>query len=267
MRVILAATIASFLLMGKAQAHEFWIDARDYSVDPRAVIEADLRVGQEFEGQAYGYFPQSYTRFEVWMGDEVRPVEGRMGDTPALSMEGLPDGLAVVAFEAVTATITYDNWEQFVNFAEHKDFGDIAAMQDARGLPRVDFTETYTRHAKALIAIGAGAGADQELGLTIEIVALANPYTDDISGGLPVQVFYLGAAQGDVQVELFERAPDDTVEITLHRTNADGIAMLPVRAGYEYLADHVVLEPIEPETNNGAVWHSYWAALTFGVAG
>lgn len=265
MRLLIAATIASFALMGKAPAHEFWIDALDYAVPEGDVIAGDLRVGQEFEGSPFSFIPRTFTRFDVTMGGETRPVDRRLGDLPALVMADLPEGLAIVAHETTTSRLTYSEWDRFVRFAEHKDFGDIAALHDGRGLSRDNFVETYSRHVKALIAVGAGMGADRALGLTTEIVALANPYTDDVSAGLPVQVFYLGEVRADVQVELFDRAPDGTVTITLHRTNGDGIAVLPVRPGHEYLADHVVLEPVEPEAEGDPVWHSYWAALTFGV--
>ncbi|MEM9755530.1 MAG: DUF4198 domain-containing protein [Pseudomonadota bacterium] len=266
MRTVLALTLAGFLAYGKAQAHEFWIDALGYAVPPGTTIAGDLRVGSEFEGVSNAYVPRHFTRFEVWLDGEARPVERRIGDLPALVMEGLPEGLAIVAHETTSSRLTYaDEWDRFLGFAEHKDFGDVAALHDGRGLSRDRFVETFSRHAKSLIAVGAGAGQDFEIGLTIEIVALANPYTDDLTAGLPVQVFYEGATQADVQVELFDRAPDGTVTITLHRTDADGIAVLPVEAGHTYLADHVVLEPVEPEEETGPVWHSYWASLTFAV--
>jgi len=264
MRVLLFATIASFAVVGKSPAHEFWIDALDYAVEPGELIAGDLRVGQEFEGAPYSFIPRSFTRFDVITGADLRPVERRLGDMPALVMEDLPEGLAIVAHETEPARLTYTEWDRFVRFAEHKDFGDIAALHDGRGLSRDQFVETYTRHAKALIAIGEGAGADRELGLEIEIVALANPYTDDTFAGLPVLALFRGEPRADAQIELFDRAPDGSVTVTLHRTDAEGIALLPIADGHEYLVDHVVLEAVEPEADGDAVWHSYWASLTFG---
>lgn len=266
MRVSIAATIAVVAVLGKAQGHEFFIDPLDYAVGAGNLIAADLRVGQDFTGAPYSYLPQYFTRFEVWSGDAGLPVERRLGDLPALVMEDLPEGLAIVVHETTDTPLTYTEWDRFVAFAEHKDFGDIAALHDGRDLPRTGFVETYSRHAKSLIAIGDGAGRDREFGLEIEIVALANPYTENLDT-LPVQVFFRGEALADVQVELFERAPDETVTITLHRTDAEGIAQLPVQPGHEYMADHVVLEAVDPTADNPAVWHTYWANLTFAVPG
>ena len=43
------------------------------------------------------------------------------------------------------------------------------------------------------------------------------------------------------------------------------VARLPVRAGYEYLADAVVLRAVEPKRETDAQWQSLWASLTFAV--
>ena len=125
--------------------------------------------------------------------------------------------------------------------------------------------ERYSRYGKALIAVGDGAGADREAGLETEIVALANPYTDDLSDGLPVRVLYQGAPRADAQVELFAKSPEGEVEITLLRTDAEGVALLPVTPGQVYLADAVVVRPLEPVAEDDPVWESLWASLTFKV--
>jgi hypothetical protein len=146
--------------------------------------------------------------------------------------------------------------------------GAVEGQDAARGLPETGFRETYRRHAKSLIAVGSGAGADRAVGLAIEIVALANPYTDDLSAGLPVLVLLDGEPRRDVQVELFETALDGTVTITLHRTDADGRAVLPVRPGMEVLVDSVVLRRLpNDDPAAGPVWHSDWASLTFRTPG
>ncbi|MGR3640587.1 MAG: DUF4198 domain-containing protein, partial [Alterinioella nitratireducens] len=61
---------------------------------------------------------------------------------------------------------------------------------------------------------------------------MANPYTDDLSDGFPVLVLLEGEPRADVQVELFDRDPDGEVTVTLHRTDAEGRAVLPVEPGH-----------------------------------
>ncbi|MBF9029479.1 DUF4198 domain-containing protein [Rhodobacterales bacterium HKCCE3408] len=261
-----AATLAAILVAGKGLAHEFWIEPLQFTVEPGTQFQADLRNGVEFEGSTFSYLPRNFTRFEIYSGGEAMPVEGRLGDSPALSVDGLPDGLAVIVHETTDNRLNWDEWERFAAFAEHKDFGDPVALMEDRGLePAPPIVELYSRHVKSLVGVGDAAGEDSHIGLRTEFVALANPYTDDVSGGMPVQLWDRDALRTNVQVELFDRGPDGEVEITYHRTDDEGIAVLPVTPGHVYMVDAVILEPLEPTDSSPAVWHTLWANLTFSV--
>lgn len=259
------AIVAQGLVSGRAEAHEFWIEPEAYAIAPGDTALASFRVGQNFKGPTYIFIPGRSVSFEQVAGGVRSDVEATVGDNPAFQLADAPEGLLVVAHEAAALSLSYPNWEKFQTFIDHKDFGDVRSAHRARGLPEADFEEGYSRYAKTLIAVGHGAGTDYEFGLRTEIIALANPYTDDLSGGLPVQVMLEGAPRGDAQVELFERAPDGTVAVTLYRTDASGVAVLPVRGGHSYLVDAVTLLELDPSEEPGVAYHSLWAALTFAV--
>jgi hypothetical protein len=197
LRLALAAFLALFIGADKSNAHEFWISPEAYRAAVGDAVLADLRVGEEFRGSAQSYVPRNFTRFEVITPGAVLPVEGRIGDLPALNAEDLPEGLAVVVHETTVRDLTWDEWDRFAAFAEHKGLGDVATMQEERGLDRIDVREDYFRYAKSLIAIGHGHGQDGVVGLRTELVALANPYTDDLAGALPVQL-WLESRHGQV---------------------------------------------------------------------
>lgn len=263
-----AAAAAALLLLIQAlpaAAHEFWISPQSYQVPAEAPLMADLRVGQTMQGSAYAYVPPNFTRFDVVMGDAVVAVTGRAGDRPALNMAVPGQGLAVVVHVTRDYSLTYTDWDKFVDFCTHKDFVWALERHKARGLPDVRFRETYSRHAKSLIAVGDGMGQDRVVGLLTEIIAGANPYTDDLSDGFPVQVLFDGAPRADTQIELFEKAPDGTVAATLYRTDAGGRAVLVVTPGHEYLVDSVVMRELDQVADNDPVWESLWASLTFAV--
>jgi len=247
-----------------ANSHEFWLSPDNFTVSDADVIEVRLRVGERMAGAPLSLLPRQIARFEVVQGDRVRPVTGRMGDNPALSMAAERDGLAVVVHETTDLRLTYTEFAKFARFVTHKAFDGALAAHAARGLPETGFQETYRRYAKSLIAVGTGAGADRAVGLKLEIVALANPCTDDLSGGLPLLVLRDGAPRAGAQVELFQTAPDGSVTVTLHRTDAEGRATVPVQPGMVYLADHVDLRALpNDDAAAGPVWHSDWASLTF----
>ncbi|MEL6550696.1 MAG: DUF4198 domain-containing protein [Pseudomonadota bacterium] len=256
----LAAGLAAAILATAASAHEFWLSPRAYEVGVGRALEADIRTGESFKGNASPYFTRNVERFEVLMGGRRIDPEATLGDRPVLDRSVPGEGLAVVIYETRDSRLTYQDWQKFVNFVEHKAFDGALARHDARGLPREGFVETYRRYAKSLIAVGGGAGSDRPVGLDTEIVALANPYTDAVDA-MPVQVLLYGQPRANAQVETYIRAPSGEVSVDIRRTDANGRAAIPIRPGHEYMVDAVVLE----ERSGDVAWHSMWANLTFSV--
>lgn len=246
-----------------ALAHEFWIEPAQYQVQSGAPLVADLRNGQAFSGVELAYFTKRFQRFDMIQTGQTAPVDGRMGDVPAIQTTAADDGLLVIVHQTMPKSLKYTTWQKFAQFAAHKDFPDMAARHDARGLPEKGFRESYTRYAKALVGVGDARGADAPTGMETEFVALANPYTDDLSRGMGVQVLYRNAPRANVQIEVFDRAPDGQVTITLSRTDSHGKAAIPVVAGHIYLLDAVVLR--DAPADGEEVWETLWAALTFAV--
>lgn len=252
------------LIPSAVWGHEVWLDPTPYQVEDGASLAADLRNGENFNGTVLSYNPYSFDRFERIHDGAALPVEGRLGDRPAFALQQAEGGLHVVAYQAKPSALFYKEWAKFLRFAKHKDFKGIEERHAARGLPQTNFTESYTRFAKTLIAVGDGAGEDIATGMETEIIALANPYTSG-ANSIPVRVLYQGAPRKDAQIELFERAPDKTVSITLHRTNTQGEAALPIKPGHTYLVDAVLLREPAEGAAKGAVWETLWASLTFAV--
>ena len=233
-----------------------------------APIAADLRNGELFKGSQQSYFERTTTRIEATIGDTTAPIEGRMGDRPAIQLPApQQNGLMILAHEAAPAVITYKDWPKFMKFVAHKDFSEAEATHTARGWDKEGFKETYTRHSKSLIAVGTGQGADRALGLATEFVALDNPYAADFDGVLDVELLYNDAPRANAQIEVYARDEEDMVEVTIVRTGDQGRAAIPVEAGMEYLLDAVVLRPAADATTvaEGPVWETLWASMTFAV--
>ncbi|MEM6480091.1 MAG: DUF4198 domain-containing protein [Pseudomonadota bacterium] len=242
-------------------AHEFWISPQAYRIAPTAPLIANIRVGEGFKGNAYSYFERRTERFEVMLGERSIDPEATLGDRPVLNRPVPGEGLAIVVYETDDSRLTYREWQKFKDFVAHKGFTGALERHDARGLPREGFVETYRRYAKSLIAVGQGAGADRRVGLDTEIIALANPYTDALDEGLPVEVLLYGAPRPNAQIEAYSRDADGEITVALLRTDDAGRALVPVERGHDYMIDAVVLE----ERDGDVAWHSMWANLTFSV--
>ncbi len=248
-----------------AKAHEFWIDPLEHVVSKGAQIEANIRVGEAYEGTAYAYIPQNFRRFDYAFQGDIGAVDGTVGDRPALAMDAPGEGLVVAIHATQDQHITWSTWEKFVSFLEHKDLTWGLAEHDARGLSRERVRERYSRYAKSLIAVGDGAGEDVVSGMVTEIVALENPYTGDMSDGLDILALYNGEPLRDVQIEVFQKSADETVIITLERTDDAGRATIPVQPGHRYMLDTVVLRPLDVVEQTDPSWETLWANLTFEV--
>lgn len=254
------------LWMSSVQAHEFWLMPEAFQVGAKDQLRVHLRNGEQMNGQSLPYLESQIRRFDMIGPNGTQKVSGRTGDLPAMMADAPAAGLLVIVHETADRTVTYDDFEVFKRFVTHKDASAVLESHQSRGLPTVGFTESYRRYAKTLVAVGNGAGADRPTGLDIEIVALANPYTDDVSKGMPLQVLRKGAPVPDAQVEMFAQSSNGAVTVSVHRTNAQGVAMVPAQSGVSYLADSVEVLPLpNNDASAGPVWHSVWASLTYQV--
>lgn len=277
---LIIASIVSIGLISAAKSHELWISPDKYLISLGDPLTAHIRIGQKFEGPSFPFVEMNFTRFEISNGATGKPVEGRTGDSPALNQQAEHSGLNILLYETTANSVTYTDFEKFKSFVTHKGFPELVTRHDERGLPQTGFKERYFRYAKSLVAVDSGVGSDTRLGLEIEIVALKNPYTDDLSDGLPLQIFYQGLPRANAQVEIFERVGTSIeknaeemsrdVEVAIYQTDSQGKVTIPVRKGREYLVDTVVIRPLDPTINdadssNPAVWESLWASMTLEI--
>ncbi|WP_176473772.1 DUF4198 domain-containing protein [Actibacterium ureilyticum] len=266
MRILTVFLLCLGALLRPALGHEFWLSPQEYQLPTGGQIVADFRVGENFKGASYPFLPRDTTDFFLITPDGTAPLATRVGDRPALNIPAPADGLAIVVHETTDKRVFYQKPEKFARFVASKDLGQVVA--DNQSLSRLNppFSESYRRYAKALIAVGTGQGQDRPTGLETEIVALRNPYTDDLSDGLPIRVLYQGAPRGNVQVEVFEKLPSDTVRTFNLRTDPTGQVAVPVLPGRRYLLNAVVLRPTgQTDPEAGPVWHTLWASTTFAV--
>ncbi len=250
-----------------AKSHEFWIEPVAFQIESGAVVEAHLRVGQNFEGASQSFIPRNFKRFEYFQENRTEDVIGVVGDRPAVKLQAERDGLLILVHQTNDKSITWNTWKKFVNFLSHKDAAWVIEEHQANGFPKEDVREVYSRYAKSLIAVGTGAGTDEIMGLTTEIVALENPYTGNMADGIRVKVFYDGEPRVSAQVEVFQRDAEGNLEMFKVDTNSAGIATIPVESGAHYMLDSVVLRPATDSAAYGGpfLWESLWANLTFAV--
>lgn len=251
-------------LPGVALSHELWLEPEKYQLPVGESVAIDIMNGQDFNGLDLSWFDKRVDHASVILNGEAREYKGLPGDLPAISL-ALDEGLHIVTYASTLSKLTYDSWEKTLSFATHKDATWFEKAHADRGLPQEGVTEGYWRYSKTLVAGGDGQGLDVDTGMETEFIALTNPYHLD---GQPMRVLlmYQGAPRGDAQVEMWAKSGDDVTR-TFHRTDAEGIAELPVTPGFSYQIDAVVIR--EPASTDaialGVMWESLWANMTFAV--
>lgn len=266
MRIITAAMFGLISVANPVTAHEFWLDAHDYTLKNGQELQVDIRVGQDFKGNKYNFNQNLFFDFGISDSSGKQPVEGRIGDMPAVSFTPENNGLLVLNHFSTTQLLTYEDDGKFESFILSKGLDWVLDKHAARGLPEYGFGEGYTRFAKTLIAVGDGEGQDAHTLMPFELVALQNPYTDEISEGLPVRIYFNGKGLADIQIDIFRRLPDveDVVKSRV-LTDQTGLAVIPITNGDIYMinAVHMIIPSDEDIARTGAVWHSLWASMTF----
>jgi len=250
-----------------AKAHEFWIQPHKYRLQSQESLVADLRVGTEFLGEPLAYIPDTINAFNLTSAAGTRGISGRIGDLPAVDVIPDVNGLQILNLFSTSSMLTWEDFQKFDDFVNLHGMGWVLDRHAKRGLPATGFKEAYTRFVKSLVAVGDGAGQDRYTGMFFELVAGANPYTDDISAGLPLMVLFKGEPLPDKQVDLFYRnAAGDLSRLSV-QSDANGLAIIPNIGDGEYMVNVVhMIQPFPADIERtGVVWHSLWGSITYAI--
>lgn len=250
-----------------AIAHEFWIQPHEYRLQSGVALEADVRVGMDFLGNTMPFLPSTQTEFNITDATETRPIEGRLGDSPAVNLTPSAEGLQILNLFTTSSMLTWDDFQEFDDFVNLHGMEWVLARHSERGLPETGFKEAYTRFVKSLVAVGDGAGQDHYLGMFFELVAGKNPYTDDMSAGMPITVLYRGTPLPEMQVDLFYRDQAGGLTRLSVDTNSQGTAIIPNLGAGEYMVNsvHMIIPFPEDIERTGVVWHSLWGSITYAL--
>ena len=250
-----------------AHAHEYWIQPHTYRLDNAENLVADLRVGMDFSGSKQPFVSNNFVAFNIASSEGTHPVEGRLGDMPAVNIMPSGDGLQVLSLFTTSSALTWDDYQKFDDFVNLHGLEWVLARHTERGLPDTGFKEAYTRFVKSLTAVGNGAGQDHYTGMFFELVAGKNPYTDDMSAGMPITILFQGEPLPNKQVDLFYRDFDGELTRLSVQSDANGHALVPSLGDGEYMVNVVhMIEPFpEDIERTGVVWHSLWGSITYAI--
>ncbi len=272
-RIRFSATLLASLLLSlsvTAQAHEFWIEPRDFTPNVGAQLQADIKVGQRLTGRPLKFIPNLFESFEVIRGNERAAITSEDRAVPAVDEKNTEDGLVILAYSSTPRSLRYGIGMKFGRFLQKEGMPWVMERHQQRGLPEKGFVEAYSRFAKSLVKSGSGKGKDRTIGLELELVLLTNPYLATETN-LSVKVLWEGEPLAGAQLSAFfkpDSASTEGMVLIRYQTDQDGVVTLPRpgRPGTMLLNAVHMIEPNKATMlKTGAVWESLWASTTFAI--
>ena len=249
----------------RANAHEFWIEPTQYQLNDD-LINAHLRVGQEFQGMVLMYNPQDFKTFKILSGSKNKKekIKGILGDVPAINITTNLDNLLIIYHETKDKYVDYKKFQKFEDFVNEKGYQQLINTHFEKGFPESNFIESYRRYAKSLITLNGSEGKDKKTGLLFEFVLDQNPYTELNLEQMSGTLYYKKKPLKKNLVTIFSKYKNTKLSIVNTITDDKGKFTFDIERGREYLLDSVVIYPLkaDPEKNE-PIWHSAWASTTF----
>ena len=252
----------------QVSAHEFWIEPTKYQLNDN-IINAHLRVGQEFQGMALMYNPQDFKTFKILSGSKNKKekVKGILGDVPALNTKTKLEDLLIIYHETTDKFVNYKKFQKFKDFVSEKGYEQLIQTHLDKDFPQSNFMESYRRYAKSLITTSsASKGKDKKTGLLFEFVLDQNPYTNFDSNQISATLYYKKKPLPNNLVTIFSKYKNSKLSVSNIKTDEKGKFTFEIEQGKEYLLDSVVIYPLKSKPDEQEpIWHSDWASTTFLV--
>jgi uncharacterized GH25 family protein len=255
-----------------AWSHEYWLSPNTYRAVPGRAVALRARTGEGFVGEAKRYELSRTVHLTARAArDFDLGVVAERGDSLWAWFAPVDRGGVLMAYESTFQPITVDS-VKFERYLVDDGLDEPRAARQARGETGPG-RERYRRCAKTWVAGDDAAAAatrvTRPVGMPFEIVPLAVPGDQPV---LRVRVLFEGRPIAGALVHAWRQplgddaaltpaAARDTMKVASGtRTDADGIAEVPVADAGEWLIGAVHMEPSRDPV---AEWESSWASLTF----
>jgi len=242
------------------QAHEYWIEADNYTPDKGQIVALTTRVGQFFAGDEVLNIEQFYSDYSVNSAGGRVPVSGSLATTPPAYIEIPESGTYIVGQQTVLSQVKM-NPEKFSLYLEKQGLDDALLKVDQTKSDEDPIVEDYSRCVKAIIQSGEEAETSTlsvPLGYTLEIVPYSSPVETNAGDYFTIQLLYQGGPLRNAQISSINKRHSEQIIKT--RTDEQGYAeiLLPYAGIWMLNAVHII-----PATRTD--WESFWANLSFSI--
>jgi uncharacterized GH25 family protein len=268
--VLLIGPMMAFCFVPSAGAHDFWVQPKEYWVQPQAVTPLTLQVGHGAFRQRSPIPLTRITRFEaIAPNGTAMALRERLhlgAATEDGDMQLLDPGTYLLVLE------TNDHAQSHLPAIRFNDYlkteGLTPALEERQRLHRMDAdgSENYSRYAKAIVQVGGADAGPQEavtkpLGLPLEILLERSPYALPHAATLPILVIYRGQPLAGALVK-FTNLEHDAVPLEIHRTDLAGRATFLMPNEGSWLLNVIWTQPLPKSRETD--FETFFSSVSFG---
>lgn len=265
---LLACVLSSF-----GEAHDFWLQPNEYWIAPERATAMTLQVGHGPFRQRSPIAARRIIRLQAIAPSGVAmDLRGnlRLGD-PAADGDFLlrVPGVHILVLQTDDGAQTHLPAIRFNDYLKVE--GLMPALEQRAKLHRTDSdgSERYSRCAKSIVQVGPAAGADsshespvvQPVGLPLEIVPEASPYTIPRPANLPIRVIYENHPLAGALVKL-TNLNDDANAFEIHVTDQSGRAIFALPTSGSWLLNVIWTKALPP--SDEADFETVFSSFSFG---
>ena len=257
-------------------AHEFWLEAPRFRLQPGATVNVHTFIGADFKGEPwttkaakirrlvrYGPKPADTT--------DLTPRNFAATDTFRTAFTFARPGTHLVLLQSTSSFIELPA-DQFTAYLREEGLDYPLKLRQENEETTKPGREVYSRCAKTLVQVGnpalvplaADSACRHAYGLPLELVPEQNPYRLAADKALTVRVLRGGRPAFGAAVQVWQRQPSGlpTTHYTT-RANQSGRVLLRLSGPGPYLLATVDMHPAPLSLRERTDWQSVWASLTF----
>lgn len=248
-----------------AHAHDFWIEADNFTPQVGEDVAVSLNFGVGFEGGTLPFANAMIEEFSVTDNHGRKNIDSEEGNDPVAIIEATK-GAQLLGYQSKPQYIELDA-VSFEEYAREEGIEYILEERERRGESNDTAPENFIRCAKALIRTLPETQSvfNKELGFTLELIPQSDPYQLSEGENIEFVVLYQGKPAHGLQVQaLANTAPNEVQKV---RTDNNGMASVSINKQGVWLIKVVLIVPLaqrqQLEGIESAQWQSYWASYVF----
>ncbi len=267
MTVYMRKGIATFFILAcmmlAAQAHEFWLQAKQYFLRPGDNLLVQFMVGENFMGEPWNLKRHTIEILDLYEAGTKRSiVDSVQKEQGFLQVKMKTPGTKMLVLQSNNAFVELTG-DKFNAYLKEGGLDEVFTQREKTQALQKAARELYSRHTKLLVQVGDKLDDvyKREIGLPIEIIPEKNPYSLKQGDTQKFLILFEGKPLFGAKVKLWNRFNNRTTIQNIYTEQNGMIEMRVSNPGPWMVSIVKMVASKDPKAD----WQSYWGTLVFGV--